>query len=355
MRYEFARTENLTLRLGFLPSRLRRFVLNLLLITGLLIARAPVAKAQVPDSEPSVGTISGTVLLRTNNRPASQVAVKLKSHVAGIFRSVLTDLEGHFEVRSLPPSTYEIVVDEPGYEPAQTSARLDGASSNLVLYLNSARTVQTERRSYTVSARELKIPDKARREYLNGLGSLTKNDLAQSVSRFTMAVEAFPGYYEAYYHMGVAKTRQGLLDEAMPAFQKAIDLSGGKYAWAEFGMGYLLYLEGKSEEAVTVIRRGLEIEENSPDGYLFLGMASLRLNRLDEAEKYAHEALLRNPTLAQAYLVLSDAYGRQHEYLAQLQGLEAYLKLEPNGADSQSARRAHLLVQGILAKGHPEE
>jgi tetratricopeptide (TPR) repeat protein len=84
-------------------------------------------------------------------------------------------------------------------------------------------------------------------------------------------------------------------------------------------------------------------------------MASLRLNRLDEAEKCAREALLRNPNLAQAYLVLSDAYGRQHEYLAQLQGLEAYLKLEPNGADSQSARRAHQLVQGILAKGHPEE
>src|SRR5438093_12577087 len=34
----------------------------------------------------------------------------------------------HFEVRSLPPSTYEIVVDEPGYEPAQASAQLDGRS-----------------------------------------------------------------------------------------------------------------------------------------------------------------------------------------------------------------------------------
>jgi len=120
MRYEFARTENLSPRLGFLPSQPLRFLLNLLLITGLLMARAPVAKAQAGDSETKDGTISGTVLLKASNRPASQVAVKLKSHVAGIFRSVLTDLEGHFEVRSLPPSTYEIVVDEPGYEPAQT-------------------------------------------------------------------------------------------------------------------------------------------------------------------------------------------------------------------------------------------
>jgi len=104
------------------------------------------------------GKISGTVLLKANNRPASQVAVKLKSHAAGIFRSILTDLEGHFEVKSLPPSTYEIVVDEPGYEQAQASTQLDGSSSELVLYLKSSSVPQPTRDNYAVSVRELKIP-----------------------------------------------------------------------------------------------------------------------------------------------------------------------------------------------------
>jgi tetratricopeptide (TPR) repeat protein len=246
------------------------------------------------------------------------------------------------------------VVDEPGYEPAQTSARLDGASSKLVLYLDSPATAHTERSGYTVSMRELKIPSKARNEYAKGLGSLAKQDLAASAEHFMKAAQAFPDYYEAFYHIGVVKTRQGLLEEALPAFQKAIDLSGGRYAWAEFGIGYLQYAEGKSEAAVTTIQRGLEVDQNSADGYLFLGMALLRLNRLDEAEKSAREALLRNPHLALAYLVLSDVYGRQQEYLAQLQGLEAYLKLEPNGAESQSARRAEEVVKGIIAKGQAE-
>ena len=329
--------------------------LSLLLFNIIAIIWAPVTKAQVPNSESNEGTISGTVLLRTSNRPATQVAVKLESHLAGIFRSVLTDLEGHFEVRSLPPSTYEIVVDEPGYEPAQTSARLDGASSKLVLYLDSPATAHTARSSYTISVRELKIPGKARNEYAKGLGSLAKQDLAGSAEHFLKAAQAFPDYYEAFYHIGVVKTRQGLLGEALPAFQKAIDLSGGRYAWAEFGIGYVQYVEGKSEEAVATIRRGLEVNENSPEGYLFLAMALLRLNRLDEAEKSAREALLRNPSLAQAYLVLSDAYGRRKEYLEQLQGLEAYLKLEPNGAESQSARRAEEMVKGIIAKGESHE
>src|SRR6266478_1093510 len=326
----------------------------ILTVTMTAFVWAPMGRAQTSTSELTDGIIYGTVLLKAGNRPASQVAVKLKSHAAGVFRSVLTDFEGHFEVRSLPPSTYEIVVDEPGYELAQASTQLDGAASSLVLYLNSPKTAQSERNSYTVSARELKIPDKARKEYIKGLGSLGKNDFAGSVSHFSKAAQAFPDYYEAFYHIGVPETRRGRLEEALPAFQKAIDLSGGRYAWAEFGIGYLLYAEGKTEEAVTTLRRGLEVDANSPDGYTILGMVMLRLDRPDEAEKCAREALLRNPNFAQAYLVLSDAYGRRREYHAQVQELDAYLKLEPNGEDSGHVRQAREQVQAIIARVQPE-
>ncbi len=332
---------------------LRTEFLSTLFLSITAILWAPMAMAQASNPEQKDGTISGTVLLKTGNRPASQVAVKLKSHAAGIFRSVLTDLQGHFEVRSLPPSTYEIVVEEPGYQPTETSAQLDGSSSKLVLYLNSSNPAQPATNS--VSARELKIPWKARNEYEKGVVSLAKKDRVESLSHFAKAAQAFPEFYEAYYQVGVVETSLRRLDEAMHAFQKSVDLSGGKYAWAEIGIGYLLYLEGKPEEAVTIVRRGLEKEESSPEGYFILGMALLRLNRLDEAERSAREALLRNPNYAEAYLVLSDAYGRRHEYGAQLQGLEAYLKLEPKGAESERVRQAREAVLRIQAKLHPVE
>jgi tetratricopeptide (TPR) repeat protein len=321
------------------------------------VAWAPMARAQEQEagSEQTAGMISGTVLLKANNRPAGQVAVKLKSHAAGIFRSILTDFEGHFEVKNLPASTYEIVVDEPGYEPMQTNAQLDGSKSKLVLYLKSSNQGQTERNKYSVSVRELKIPGKAQHEYQEGLASLAKKNLPVSLSHFTKAVQAFPDFYEAYYHLGVTETRLGHLDEAMQAFQKTIDLSGGRHAWAEFGIGYLLYLKGKAEEAVTIIRRGLELDGNSPDGYLVLGMALLRVNRLDEAEKSAQEALLRNPNFANAYLVLADVNGCRHDYRTQLQDLDTYLRLEPNGDVSGRVRAAREAVAKILAKVHPED
>jgi tetratricopeptide (TPR) repeat protein len=327
---------------------------SILYLNVTAIVWAPMARAQGSSSELTDGTISGTVLLKASNPPASQVAVKLKSHAAGIFRSVLTDLEGHFEVRSLPPSTYQIVVEEPGYEPTETSARLDGTSSKLVLYLNSSKPEQRGWNKYTVSARDLMIPGKARGEFEKGLKSLQKRDLSSSLNHLTKATQAFPEYYEAYYHVGVVQMDLGRFDEAMQAFQKAIDLSSGRYAWAEFGFGYLLYREGKPDEAVPVIRRGLEKDGNCAYAYFILGVALLQLNHLDEAEKSAREALLRNPNFADAFLLLSDIDGRKREYHAQLQGLDAYLRLEPNGTESRRVRQARELVLGLMAKTRPE-
>jgi tetratricopeptide (TPR) repeat protein len=329
-------------------------ILSFVLLNIAAMIWAPVTQAQTsnfqpnPASEPSDGTISGTVLLKAGNRPATQVAVKLRSHAAGIFRSVLTDLEGHFTVHSLPPSTYEIVVDEPGYEPALASTELDGASSNLVLYLKQVDPPPAERSRYTVSTRELGIPGKARNEYQKGLMCLLKKDMADSLVHFTKAAQAWPEFYEAYYHVGLAETALGHWDEAMRAFQKSIDLSGGRYAWAQMGIAYLFYLQEKAGEAEAVVRRALEIDGSSPDAYVLLGMIQLRSNQPEEAEKSAHEALLRNPNFARAYLVLADAYGRRKEYREELQELDAYLRLDPNGDESKYVRPAREVVIRIL-------
>jgi tetratricopeptide (TPR) repeat protein len=330
----------------------RAKILPIVLLILALSAYAPSLHAQSSDFVAAEGKICGTVLLKTDHRPASQVAVRLKSHVAGIFRSISTDLEGHFEVRGLPSGTYEIVVDEPGYESARTSAQLDGPSTELVIYLRPTSQAETRRNGDMVSVRELRIPGKARDEYRKGLERVAKNDTAGGLNHFKKAAEAFPDYYEAHYHIGAVEMRLGHRDAATEAFQKAIDLSGGRYAWAEFGLGYLLYLEGKPGDAEGVIRRGLEVDESSPDGYALLGMTLLRLDRPDEAEKSAREAIIRKPSFALAYLVLADVYARRGEYRMQLRELDAYLEIDPTGSASERVHLAREVVLRILAQSH---
>ena len=348
MRLEVSPVKMSYLRERFLPRLVLRLCLYLILLIWV-----PSAKAQASSFESSEGEISGTVLLEANKRPASQVAVSLKSRAAGIVRSVLTDLEGHFHVRNLPRGTYEIAVEEAGYEAAQTSAQLDGPSAQLVMYLKS-RSVTTSRSNYTVSVRELKIPGKAQDEMRKGLERTANNDPAGSLAHFLKATQLFPNYFEAYYNLGLAQLALGHADDAVKALQTSIDLSGGQYALAEFAYGYLLCQQGKPADAERIIRRGLEARDAAPEGYVILGQALRQLNQLEEAEKMEQEALLRNPHLAGAYLVLSDVAEIRGDYRSEIMDLDAYLKLQPNGPGSELARKVRAGAEKMLAKSQPQ-
>ena len=327
----------------------------LILLNLALLAWASGVRAQDATTETPDGTISGIVYAQDTSHPASQVAVSLKSHEAGVFRSILTDYDGRFEVRGLPPSTYEISIEEQGYEPFWTTAQLEGPSLKLELHLASTPSPQIPENPYTVSVRELKIPGNAHDEFNKGLESMAKKDQPGSLNHFAKAAKLFPGYFEAFYHQGVVNVNLGQLEKASQAFQKALDLSGGRYAKAVFGIGYIHYLKGMAVEAETIIRRGLVLDPNSADGYVVLGMTQLRLNRPDDAEKSAREALLRNPNLANAYLVLADCSAHKQNYREQVEDLDSYLRLEPNGPASQRVREVRDVAQRILNRMGPHE
>ena len=225
----------------------------------------------------------------------------------------------------------------------------------LVLYLAPVKWSPVSQNKYTVSVRDLKIPDKAREEYQKGMERLAKDDSAGGANHFIKAIKAFPEYYEALSQLGIADVHLGSREEARKAFQAAIELSKGRHAAAQFGMGYLLYLEGKADEAEAILRKGLDVDGNAPDGHVILGMALLRLNRLDEAERSAREALLRKPGFAQAYLVLADVYARRQNYREQLQDLETYLRLEPRGPASARAHQAREMALRMLDGSQPQQ
>jgi Tfp pilus assembly protein PilF len=348
MRFEMFTVEALCQRARFLPLVVLSFFLNLIPMVW-----TPSANAQVSKFENSGGEISGTVLLEADRRPATQVEVSLKSRAAGIFRTVLTDLDGHFKVRDLPRGTYDIVVDEQGFEAAEASTDLNGPSTNLVVYLKS-KSGSIPRGNFAVSVRELKIPNKARTEFEKGLDRAAKNDPAGSLRHFEKAVQVFPKYFEAYYNMGAADMSLGRFDDALKAFQTSIDLSGGQYALAEFGYGYVLCLQGKAGEAERIIRRGLEFDDASAEGFVILSEALTRLNRLAEAEKSAHEALLRNQNYTGAYLALADVAEKKGDGRAEVQALDNYLKLQPNSPASGLARQRREAAARRLANSLPQ-
>jgi len=155
------------------------------------------------------------------------------------------------------------------------------------------------------------------------LGSLAKQEsLLGGLSHFT---KGCPGNFlitmRPTITWGVAKTRLGHMDEAMQAFQKGrrCELAEGTH-WQSFGVGYLLYLEGKPRGGSNhPSAGGLELDESSPDGYLILGdWCYLRLNIARTKRKEARVRLFSaSPISPRPIWCFSDACGHRHEYREQ--------------------------------------
>ena len=329
---------------------------NLILSTASLLLLIflfwpPVARAQLFSPSPhSSGIISGTVLLAEENRPAGGLRVQVKSFAGGLPATAVTDSFGRFQVFGLRSGTYNLVIEERGFEPVEETVQLGEFSPDLLLYLKRAQAFRTSQTGSSVSVRKLKIPAKAHQAFDKGLEQLKKNDPAGSLARFAQAAAAFPNYYEAYYHMGVADIQLGRKEEAERALQTAIDLSAGHYPPAQYAMGVLFYQRREFADAERIIRRGLELDGASWTGHYYLAVAVYSQNRLEEAEKSAHEAILRRPDFPLSYLLLAKIHLRKRDYGTLLDDLNTYLKLEPNGPMSGQARQMREAAREALSK-----
>lgn len=330
-------------------------------LTLALLAEASSVRAQGffpddPHSQPSrgrSGEILGTVYLNRNAEPAPQVIVNIRSLSSGTMQTVLTDFGGRFDLDQISQGTYEVSSSESGYGFASTMAEVSFFPAQVTLYLNSSVAPERGTNAYSVSVRELEISGKAQKEYHRGLDLLAKSDFAGSLAHFRKAASVYPGYYEAIYQIGVAELCLRHVDQAIEAFQKAIDVSGGHYARAQFAYGLVLRDEREPKEAERLIRRGLESDPDSAEGHLFLGIALLDQNRLEEAEKSLREALLRTPRYADVYLVLADVHAKKKDYQSQVQDLDAYLKLAPSSATSAHVRRVRDIAKQLSLQSAP--
>ena len=202
----------------------------------------------------------------------------------------------------------------------------------------------------TVSVRDLTIPAKAFENFQRGLQELHKQEPARSIHYFSKAIEKYPRYYEAYYHLGVAQKRLGQEEKAMTSFQAAIDLSAGKYALAEYAYALLQCKHGKALDAERTIRYALELDQDKPIGEVVLGTVLLYEHRAEEAEHSAREALSLDAGNPDAYLVLAGVHGEKGDYLTEVADLDAFLSLEPEGPRTGVVKNIRQVAENMATR-----
>ena len=198
------------------------------------------------------------------------------------------------------------------------------AQSKAFAFANDVRCSQAS--SAVTSVHELQIPGKALQACQKGTERFAAKDSAGSIAEFQKAIKVFPLYYEAYAKLGAAQLDLNHWDEAEGAFRKSIELSGGRYAPADFGAGLILAtVKSQFAAAEEIVRDGLAVAPSDVTGHFLLAWVLYSTAHFQEAERNAREALVSAPGFGGAQLLLAQIHLGQHNLSAAIDDMNIYL------------------------------
>ncbi len=171
---------------------------------------------------------------------------------------------------NLPEATYHLIVS------AGSFANADMGSINLTSGGPAEFEVQVKRpneldRTYAVpgnafvSASDLGVPSRARKEFDKANELIGKQDLGQAIQKLNKAISIYPAYAVAYNNLGVIYSRLEDPVREREALQKAISLND-HFALAYVNLGRMNIAAGDFPESGDRAGQGFHVGSCRPDG-----------------------------------------------------------------------------------------
>uniref|UniRef100_A0A7V3VU78 Tetratricopeptide repeat protein n=1 Tax=candidate division WOR-3 bacterium TaxID=2052148 RepID=A0A7V3VU78_UNCW3 len=116
--------------------------------------------------------------------------------------------------------------------------------------------------------------------------------------------------------------------QAIIYYRKVLDFNPGSYE-AHFGLGITLKSLGKYDDALEEIKKSLEIKI-TPEGYRLLGEIYFNKGIIDLAIKNFQEAIMLDPSSAEAHFFLGFAYGEKGMHKEGKEEIKKAIQLNPS-------------------------
>lgn len=157
---------------------------------------------------------------------------------------------------------------------------------------------------------------------------LRTGEHARAEETLNRALAIEPDNADAFRWLGRTYEDQGLTDQAVVAYEQAIENKPNAWIY-EYDLGVLLEYAGRHEEARTHLERGSRL---APDNYYItnvLGYSYLQTNELDAARGYFESSLQKHPN-GYSYRGLGDLHLRNNQYNEALAALREARTANPN-------------------------
>ena len=172
-----------------------------------------------------------------------------------------------------------------------------------------------------------------------GIKLYEKGETLKAIDLLKQAVKNRPDDADAWYHLGLAYNREGLMYAARPAFQKVVDLRP-QFAAARAHLAYALLLGNRIDSAAEEATYAVSSGEQTAQTHYVIGEVALRRNDYEKALEKADASLELDPGYSSALILRSLALIGLKRPLDSAQSLEKLLSLKTS--DSASEWRAQL-------------
>lgn len=292
-------------------------------------------------------SVSGTVQ-DTNNRPLKDVRVELRNGANGVVSSAFTSEAGRFEFPLVAAGAYVIVAT---IGVRQTAERVDAVGwSNVVNLRMPASNPGDGIGGSSVSVAQYKVPAKARDEYRKSEELFAKGKQDEANKHLARALELCPDFADALTLRAVLKLNQKDVEGAIADLDQAVH-ADANYAMAYMVLGAAFNHQGKFDEALRALDRGESLAPNAWQTHFEMGKAYVGKKDYSQALHQFDVAQGMTPTEHPViYLFRADVLFAMKEYSQAANAAQAYLLKEPQGANSEQARKMLTLAQESMAR-----
>jgi tetratricopeptide (TPR) repeat protein len=230
-------------------------------------------------------------VITIDQEPILEAKIQLKLKETGQIFHSKSNKKGNFAIRFLTPGNYIITVKKKGYK---------GYSDELELLPNTSKQIKF---------------------------TLVKEETPEE----RLAKEAISSFKQ-----GVRLAGENKIDEAIQAFQRAVELKQD-FAEAYLNLGILLFRQQKDDEAESALLKALELkpEESMPKNALAeinyeKAKSLIQADEMDEALEKLKLAYSYNAGHSYVNYLLGYVYYKKEMKNEAVKHFEAFLQLEPN-------------------------
>ncbi|HYG99184.1 MAG TPA: tetratricopeptide repeat protein [Terriglobales bacterium] len=275
--------------------------------------------------------ISGSVRTQ-DDRPLGNARIEVHEIGTGAtVASGYTSPSGVFEITGVRSGSYEVIATS-GLSEARDRVRVDGADVTVTLRM--PHVTGPDNTQATISVADMRVPDKARKQYKKAREALAKDKLDETRKYVAKALEIYPQYSDALTLRAITQLASKNLASAAEDLHAAIQYDPSN-ADAYVAMGALYNTTKRFEDALRVLDRGVALDPTSWHAYFEMARAQLGKSDFEAALRQSTKAEeLLGQVYGPVYLVKGHALLGMKNYPAAVEAFEKFLAAEKDDSEA---------------------